>query len=267
MGPRRDAADRHRGMGGVQSAVHQADAEGAQVRGRRHLHDLQGSAARHRRAAAVHGLPLRRARPLARRVLPGSLWRADGRRADGRGLRQGHVPRHRGPHVRCHRAGHQPQGTGPAHPPAAAGTIRPTSALPVDGDHRRVVPGGAVHPGDGRRRGQPRAPCELDPIDPNDEGMADYSGELLADVDFGAFSHSALVRIADEVCLQMHLLVLSFTLAVREARQGRCGARAVDPYQATDRHRRGGRRANPQGAQTTWRTSRARCGCSNCIRC
>jgi hypothetical protein len=57
--------------------------------------------------------------------------------------------------------------------------------------------------------------CELDPIDPNDEGMADYSGALLSDVDFGAFSHSALVRIADEVCLQMHLLVLSFTLAVR----------------------------------------------------
>jgi hypothetical protein len=61
--------------------------------------------------------------------------------------------------------------------------------------------------------------CELDPIDPNDEGMEDYSGPLLSDVDFGAFSHSALVRIADEVCLQMHLLVLSFTLAVR-ARAG-----------------------------------------------
>jgi hypothetical protein len=59
--------------------------------------------------------------------------------------------------------------------------------------------------------------CELDPIDPSDEGLADYSGPLLSDVDFGAFSHSALVRIADEVCLQMHLLVKSFTLAV-EAR-------------------------------------------------
>ena len=56
---------------------------------------------------------------------------------------------------------------------------------------------------------------ELDPIDPNDEGTADYSGDLLSDVDFGAFSHSALVRIADEVCLQMHLLVLSFSIAVR----------------------------------------------------
>ena len=61
--------------------------------------------------------------------------------------------------------------------------------------------------------------CELDPIDPDDEGNADYSGPLVSDVDFGAFSHSALVRIADEVCLQMHLLVLSFTLAVR-ARAG-----------------------------------------------
>ncbi|MGH7291413.1 MAG: hypothetical protein ACREJT_09400, partial [Myxococcota bacterium] len=61
--------------------------------------------------------------------------------------------------------------------------------------------------------------CELDPIDPNDQGVPDYSGPLLSDVDFGAFSHSALVRIADEVCLQMHLLVLSFTLAVR-ARAG-----------------------------------------------
>jgi hypothetical protein len=60
---------------------------------------------------------------------------------------------------------------------------------------------------------------ELDPIDPNDEGMADYSGPLLADLDFGAFSHSALVRMADEVCLQMHLLVQSFKLAVR-ARAG-----------------------------------------------
>jgi hypothetical protein len=55
---------------------------------------------------------------------------------------------------------------------------------------------------------------ELDAVDPNDEGMADYSGPLLSDVDFGAFSHSALVRMADEVCLQMHLLNLSFVIAV-----------------------------------------------------
>ena len=65
--------------------------------------------------------------------------------------------------------------------------------------------------------------CDLDPIDPtgpDEAGMADYSGPLLSDVDFGAFSHSALVRIADEICLQMHLLVLSFCLAVRTRAKG-----------------------------------------------
>ena len=60
----------------------------------------------------------------------------------------------------------------------------------------------------------------LEPIDPEEEGRADYSGPLVSDVDFGAFSHSALVRIADEVCLQMHLLVLSFNLAVRARANG-----------------------------------------------
>ncbi|MHC9294400.1 hypothetical protein ACRCUN_18195 [Mycobacterium sp. LTG2003] len=58
------------------------------------------------------------------------------------------------------------------------------------------------------------AQTELDPIDPSDEGQADYSGPLLSDFDFAAFSHSALVRIADEVCLQMHLLNLSYVIAV-----------------------------------------------------
>ena len=58
------------------------------------------------------------------------------------------------------------------------------------------------------------ATWELGPIDPDDDGAADYSGPLLSDIDFSAFSHSALVRIADEVCLQMHLLNLSFGLAV-----------------------------------------------------
>ncbi len=58
------------------------------------------------------------------------------------------------------------------------------------------------------------ATWELGPINPAEEGAADYTGPLLSDIDFGAFSHSALVRIADEVCLQMHLLNLSFVLAV-----------------------------------------------------
>ncbi|MFZ4371827.1 MAG: hypothetical protein ACOYO2_01205 [Mycobacterium sp.] len=53
-----------------------------------------------------------------------------------------------------------------------------------------------------------------------DGGRADYSGPLLSDIDFAAFSHSALVRIADEVCLQMHLLNLSFGIAVRARAAG-----------------------------------------------
>jgi hypothetical protein len=63
------------------------------------------------------------------------------------------------------------------------------------------------------------AKWELDAIDPSDEGLADYSGPVVSDFDFEAFSHSALVRMADEVCLQMHLLYLSFAIAVR-ARAG-----------------------------------------------
>ncbi|MCV7088729.1 hypothetical protein [Mycobacterium interjectum] len=75
------------------------------------------------------------------------------------------------------------------------------------------------------------ATWELDPIDRSDEGQADYSGPLLSDFDFGAFSHSALVRMADEVCLQMHLLYLSFAIAVR--------ARAADAAQAVSVGTRG----------------------------
>ena len=58
------------------------------------------------------------------------------------------------------------------------------------------------------------ASLELDPIDPAEDGAADYAGPLLADLDFGAFSRSALVRMADEVCVQQHLLALGFRLAL-----------------------------------------------------
>ncbi len=63
------------------------------------------------------------------------------------------------------------------------------------------------------------ATWQLPSIDSSGEGLADYSGPLLTDLDFDAFSHSALVRMADEVCLQMHLLYLSFAVAVK-ARAG-----------------------------------------------
>lgn len=67
---------------------------------------------------------------------------------------------------------------------------------------------------------------ELDPIDPDDDGQSDYSGPLVSDFDFAAYSKSALIRIADEVCLQMQLLNLSFVLAVE--------ARAADERLARD---------------------------------
>ncbi|WP_182379207.1 hypothetical protein [Nocardioides sp. WS12] len=60
------------------------------------------------------------------------------------------------------------------------------------------------------------ASLELDAIDRADDGLADYRGPLLSDIDFAAFSKSALVRIADEICLQMHLLDRAFALAVAE---------------------------------------------------
>ncbi|HYG93601.1 MAG TPA: hypothetical protein VD859_08405, partial [Nocardioides sp.] len=60
------------------------------------------------------------------------------------------------------------------------------------------------------------ATVELTPVDPADEGLADYTGPLVSDLDLASFSRSALVRIADEVCLQMHLLDRAFALAVAE---------------------------------------------------
>jgi hypothetical protein len=66
----------------------------------------------------------------------------------------------------------------------------------------------------------------LDPIDESDEGRSGYVGPLVSDLDFAAFSRSALVRMADEVCLQMHLLNLSFLIAV--------GARAGSEEQALE---------------------------------
>jgi len=57
---------------------------------------------------------------------------------------------------------------------------------------------------------------ELSPIVREGEGRHDYSGPLLADLRFADFSRSALVRIAEEVCLQHHMLALGFLMAVRK---------------------------------------------------
>jgi len=113
----------------------------------------------------------------------------------------------------------------PVHrPPRAPADRHPHCAWTViiDESHPEVTPLAPYYVIEKTRA----AVVKLDPIDPADEGAADYSGDLLADVDFGAFSHSALVRIADEVCLQMHLLNLSFVHAVR--------SRSTDETQAVD---------------------------------
>ncbi len=59
------------------------------------------------------------------------------------------------------------------------------------------------------------ASVELAPIDPDEDGRHDYAGPLLADLQFSEWSRSALLRIAEEVCLQGHLLALSFAAATR----------------------------------------------------
>ena len=74
------------------------------------------------------------------------------------------------------------------------------------------------------------AGVELDDIGPADTGRSDYAGPLLADLRFEDFSRPALVRIAQEVCLQWHLLSLSFVAALR--------TRADSEDQAIDIYRR-----------------------------
>lgn len=56
----------------------------------------------------------------------------------------------------------------------------------------------------------------LSTISGEGEGAQDYSGPLLADLRFADFSKSALVRIAEEVCLQHHMLTLGFLMGVRK---------------------------------------------------
>ncbi|MFD4182933.1 hypothetical protein ACFWPB_17725, partial [Rhodococcus sp. NPDC058514] len=91
-------------------------------------------------------------------------------------------------------------------PPHAAGRVKNHSAP--------VPPGMESHT---EQIGRTAAVAvELSPIDTTGEGNDDYSGPLLTDVRFADFSSSALVRIAEEVCLQHHLLALGFLIAVRK---------------------------------------------------
>jgi hypothetical protein len=84
---------------------------------------------------------------------------------------------------------HRPPRVSPGPPPA----------LRVDGPHRRVTSAAEPMPPYHVVVGTVAASVGLEPIDPGDEGSADYAEPLVSDLDFAGFSHSALLRIADEV--------------------------------------------------------------------
>jgi hypothetical protein len=64
------------------------------------------------------------------------------------------------------------------------------------------------------------ATLELAPIDAGEPGRHDYGGPLVPDLQFSEWSGSSLRRIIDEVCLQGHLLVLSFLAATAKRADG-----------------------------------------------
>ncbi|MEV6061072.1 hypothetical protein AB0L62_13820 [Nocardia asteroides] len=102
----------------------------------------------------------------------------------------------------------------PVHrPPRVPADRRPVCAWRVRIDPANEPP--PVPRGAEVIAGSAAASVRLSPIDPADEGAGDYRGPLLSDLRFADFSRSALVRIAEEVCLQQHLLAAGFLLAVR----------------------------------------------------
>ncbi|WP_067510932.1 hypothetical protein [Nocardia puris] len=103
----------------------------------------------------------------------------------------------------------------PIHrPPRAPADRKPVCAWRVTIDPAHEPP--PVPRNAGLVEASVAASVRLSPIDPADEGASDYSGPLLSDIRFADFSRSALIRIAEEVCLQQHLLALGFLIAVRE---------------------------------------------------
>jgi len=75
------------------------------------------------------------------------------------------------------------------------------------------------------------AAVQLADPDPDDDGRGDYGGALLDDLRFEDWSRSALLRIAEEVCLQGHLLTLSFLRAVRRRTASEADAVAIGRHQ------------------------------------
>ena len=143
----------------------------------------------------------------------------------------------------------------PIHRPPRVPAGR-SPALPLDGDHRRRPTRCCRCRLEAEAMAATRAATlELAPIDPDDPGRHEYAGPSLADLQFSEWSGSALRRIADEVCLQGHLLVLSFIAAKRPGSEsGRGGDRVRSA--AVHRRRRGGSRPAPGRARSRRWTSR-----------
>ncbi|MFF2086221.1 hypothetical protein ACFVVM_20785 [Nocardia sp. NPDC058176] len=103
----------------------------------------------------------------------------------------------------------------PVHrPPRRPADRTPVCAWTVVIDPTNVPPAVPVHAA--RVANSAAAGWELAAIDPGELGRADYGGPLLSDLRFSDFSHSALRRIADEICLQQHLLTLGFMIAITD---------------------------------------------------
>ena len=242
---RGDGAGRDRGVGLREPGLHPADAAGAGLRGRRRAHDLQGPAARHRGAAPVPRLPVQDPRRPPRRVLARPLRRA--RRRARRWART--------TSARCATTSRTRPSTPPPSPPTGArrsarSTGRRTTPRATAPSATGRSPSTTATPRPRTCRASPRsAPArgrgiELAPDRPRPTtGRADYAGPVMSDFPAEEFSHSALVRIADELCVQMQLLNLSFGQAVRARAERRRRSSTTILRKQLDRHRRRRRRA------------------------
>lgn len=114
----------------------------------------------------------------------------------------------------------------PIHrPPRTPADRHPHCAWTVTiADHHDPLPIPAIAERMGRTRA---AQVVLTPIDPAEDGLADYAGPLLDDLRFTDWSRSMLLRAAEEVCVQWHLLSLSFTEAVRVRSASEDDVRAI----------------------------------------
>ncbi|WP_157576302.1 hypothetical protein [Mycobacterium sp. GA-2829] len=79
----------------------------------------------------------------------------------------------------------------------------------IDDEHPEVAKPGGLE----EMRRTRIATLELELIDRTQDGRGNYTGDLRGDIDFRVFSHSALVRLADEMCVEMHLLALGYLRA------------------------------------------------------